>query len=208
MYKGVSFFRALLLVLTLTWSMAGGTARAADGQQAAILIFYGSLAVAQSQALKASANYYQAIGMGQRGQEMLRLASDLESGSLGGGDGVKTFSQVSSRLESDILELQAIGAMPTAKQKELAGKARQQFTLARVAMIAAIASGTKAALDSEGNTLQKLVLGVAFAAQAALVLKSLDRVSSAAKAYETFDLGASNGFQPVSKQALSALSAL
>ena len=192
MRKGMSFFRALLLALTLTWSMAGGTARAADGQQAAILIFYGSLAVAQSQALKASANYYQAIGMGQRGQEMLRLASDLES----------------SRLESDILELQAIGAMPTAKPKELAGKARQQFTLARVAMIAAIASGTKAALDSEGNTLQKLVLGVAFAAQAALVRKSLDGVSSAAKAYETFDLGASNGFQPVSKQALSALSAL
>lgn len=195
----------LAAILVLGSALAASPAQA---QQTALVVFYGSLAVAQSKSLKASANYYQAIGMGARSQEMMRLANDLESGSLGGEDGVKTFAQVSERLEGEILELQAVGAMPTARQKELAAKAREQFAVARVAMVAAIVSGTKVALDTEGKALQKILVGVVLAAQAAEVLNAMDRVSKAAKAYETFELGESNGFQVVSKEALPAFAAL
>lgn len=205
--RTVRSLRGGLLALALAVAPAM-TPTVASAQEAALVIFYGSLKVAQSQALNAAANYYQAIGMGQRGQEMLRLASDLEQGTLGGADGVKAFSQVSERLEGDILELQAVGAAPTAQQKELARKARQQFTVARVAMVAAVASGAKVAIDAEGNAMQKILLGVILAAQAAEVLQALDRVSGAAKAYETFELGESNGFQVVSKEALPAFAAL
>ena len=192
-------------LLVLPFILVATPARA---DETALIVFYGSLQIAQSQALKASSNYYKAIGMGARGQDMLRLAADFEHGSLGGADGVKTFAQVSDRMESDILELQAVGALPTAQQKALADQARQQMAVAKTSMVVAIAAGTKAALDVEGDTLKKILLGVLLAAEAAKVLESINQVSAAAKAYQTFELGGSNGFQVVSKECQPAFAAL
>lgn len=199
--------RLLLALLLLVPAALAATPVKAD-QSTTLLIFYGSLKVAQIQSLQATANYYEAIGMGSRGQEMMRLASDFQSGSLGGADGVKTFAQCSQRMEADILELQAIGAAPTAQQLALAKKAGQQFAIAKVAMVAAIVSGTKLALDSDGNAMQKIMIALLIGAEAAQVLTSINRVSAAATAYRTFELGGSNGFQSVSKEAQPAFASL
>lgn len=200
--------RRLILTVLFIAPLALISTPAKADQQTTLLVFYGSLKVAQVGALKASANYYKAIGMGARGQEMMRLAADFESGSLGGANGVKTFAQCSERMEADILELQAIGAAPTAQQLALAKTASQQFAVAKVAMVAAIASGIKLALDSEGNGLQKILIGALVAGEASKVMKSINQVSKAARAYRTFELGKSNGFQSVSKEAMPALASL
>lgn len=165
-----------------------------------LLVFYASIKIAQSQAMKAAANYYEAIGMGQQAQQFTRLAADFESGSLGGENGVKTFTQASANLENDIYELQALGVYPDARQREMAKKANQQFTVAKIALVAAIASGTLTALNGDGGMLEKIMLGAIIAAEASKVSGAMKSVSRAAKAYRNFQIGANNGFQVVSKE--------
>lgn len=180
----------------------------AGGQETALIVFYGALKVSQSQAIKAAANYYDAVGFGAQAQKYNRLADDFSRGTLGGADGVKTFTQASAALQSDIYELQAYGAVPNARQRELAEKADGQFAVAKVAMLAAVVSGTVAALNCDCNTLEKIVIGVVLAAQASTVTESLTQVMEAAKAYRTLELGNSNGFQEVSKQGEVLLASL
>ena len=187
-----AFFAAIPLFFTATPAKAAG--------EAELLIFYGAIKLSQSQALKATANYYQAIGMGAKAQEATRLADDLANGTLGGGAGMQAFVQSNEAVERDIYELQALGAYPTARQKELAKKARQQLGTAKAALIVAIAVGTKGVLDSGGNTFQKILLGGIVAVEAGKVMSSIKRVSRAAKAYNNSQLGGSNGFQVVSAE--------
>jgi len=170
----------------------------ADGE--ALVIFYASLKIAQSQAMKAAANYYQAIDMGQQAQQYNSLASAIESGSLGGENGVKTFIQASANLENDIYEMQAMGVYPDARQRELAKKANKQFAMAKIALVAAIASGTYTALNSGGNMFEKILLGAIIATEAGKISSSLKSVSRAAKAYRNLQIGGSNGFRVASKE--------
>lgn len=78
-----AFFAAIPLFCTATPAKAAG--------EAELLIFYGAIKLSQSQALKATANYYQAIGMGAKAQEATRLADDLANGTLSGGAGMQAY---------------------------------------------------------------------------------------------------------------------
>lgn len=173
-----------------------------------LIIFYGALKVSQSQAMKATANYYEAIGMGAKAQQFTNLANGFAGGSLGGSEGIETFVQSSAAVERDIYELQALGAYPTARQQELAKKARDQLGVARLALVVAIAAGTKGVLECDCNTFKKLMLGALAAAEASKVVSALDRVSKAAKAYNNVQLGGANGFQIVSSEAKSQFAKL
>ncbi len=197
-----------LSLLIASPALAYAAPAKAGGQEAALIVFYGALKISQSQAIKAAANYYDAIGFGAQAQKYNRLADDFSSGTLGGADGVKTFTQASAALQSDIYELQAYGAVPNARQRELAEKADGQFAVAKVAMMAAAVSGTLAALNCDCNTLEKIVIGVMLAAQASTVTDSLTQVMEASKAYKTLELGGSNGFQEVSKEGEVLLASL
>ena len=42
----------------------------AGGQETALIVFYGALKVSQSQAIKAAANYYDAVGFGAQAQQI------------------------------------------------------------------------------------------------------------------------------------------
>ncbi|OXE37473.1 MAG: hypothetical protein CGW95_01320 [Phenylobacterium zucineum] len=198
----------ILSLLIASPALAYAAPARAGGQETALIIFYGALKVSQSQAIMAAANYYDAVGFGAQAQKYNRLANDFSSGTLGGADSVKTFTQASAALQNDIYELQAYGAVPNAHQKELAEKADGQFAVAKVAMLAAVASGTAAALNCDCNTLEKIVIGVALAIQANTVVESLNRVMEAARAYRTLELGDSNGFQEVSKEGEALLASL
>jgi len=205
-------FRAhviLLVAAPLIALSVPKVARAADnGQAVAIVIFYGALAISQSQAMQAASHYYDAIGMDQQAQQYLRLANDFKSGTLGGEDGVKTFAQANANLASDILELQAIGAFPNARQLELAKKADSEFTAAKIAMTAAIVSGTATVLQGKQSLFEKIALGIVMGAQGYKVNQSLEEVSKASQAYRNLELGAANGFQIISKEALPAFAQL
>jgi hypothetical protein len=197
-----------LAILIASPALAYAAPARAGGQEAALVIFYGALKVSQSQAIKAAANYYDAVGFGAQAQKYNRLADDFSSGTLGGADGVKTFTQASAALQSDIYELQAYGAVPNARQRELAEKADGQFAVAKVAMLAAVVSGTFAALNCDCNALEKIMIGIVLAAQASTVTGSLTQVMEASKAYKTLELGGSNGFQEVSKEGELLLASL
>lgn len=190
-----AFFLAISLIFVATPARASG--------EAELVIFYGALKLSQSQAMKATANYYDAIGMGSKAQRYTNLANGFAGGSLGGSEGIETFVQSSAAVERDIYELQALGAYPTARQKELAKKAREQLGVARLAIVVAIAAGTKGVLECDCNTLKKIMLAALAAAEAGKVLSALDRVSKASKAYDNFRLGGANGFQVVSSEAKS-----
>ena len=197
-----------LAILIASPALAYAAPAKAGGQEAALIIFYGALKVSQSQAIKAAANYYDAVGFGAQAQKYNRLADDFSSGTLGGADGVKTFTQASAALQSDIYELQAYGAVPNARQRDLAEKADSQFAVAKVAMLAAVVSGTLAALNCDCNALEKIMIGIVLAAQASTVTQSLTQVMEASKAYKTLELGGSNGFQEVSKEGELLLASL
>lgn len=207
-----SFWRRLrilaLSLLIASPALAYAAPARAGGQETALIIFYGALMVSQSQAIKAAANYYDAVGFEAQAQKYNRLADDFSSGTLGGADGVKTFTQASVALQSDIYELQAYGAVPNARQKELAEKANGQFAVAKVALLAAVASGTAAALTCDCNTIEKILIGVLLAAQASTVTESLTQVMRAANDYKTLELGGSNGFQEVSKEGEALMASL
>lgn len=193
MYVLRSVMVALMVVLTLNAKPAR-----ADGE-GALLGFYAAIKIAQIQAMKATANYYEAIGMGARAQQLTRLAADFESGSMGGEEGTKVFVQCSTSVEQDINELMAAGAYPTEQQRQLAKKAKQQVATAKVALAGAVAAGILAVVQS-GGWVEKLLAGAIVAAEASKVKKAFKSVSRAAKAYDLFQLGGSNGFQEVSKE--------
>lgn len=190
-----ALFTAISLFFVATPARASG--------EVELVVFYGALKLSQSQAMKATANYYQAIGMGAKAQQYTNLANGFAGGSLGGSEGIETFVQSSAAVERDIYELQALGAYPTARQKELAKKAREQLGVARVALFVAIAAGTKGVLQCDCNALRKILLAALAAAEAGKVISALDRVSKASKAYDNFQLGGANGFQVVSSEAKS-----
>ena len=173
-------------------------AKAQEG--AALAIFFGALSLTQSQGLSAAANYYDAIGMGREAQQYNRLAGDFKSGSLGGQGGVDTFIQANARLANDIYELQAAGAYPTARQRELAKRADEQLMVAKLAMVAAAASGVFAAVNSSGGTFEKIILGISLAAIGYKVGESIGNVIKASDAYRDFELGSASGFQVASKE--------
>jgi hypothetical protein len=197
-----------LSLLIASPALAYAAPAKAGGQETALIVFYGALKISQSQAIKAAANYYDAVGFGAQAQRYNRLADDFSSGTLGGADGVKTFTQASAALQSDIYELQAYGAVPNARQRELAEKADGQFAVAKVAMLAAVVSGTFAALNCDCNALEKIMIGIVLATQASTVTGSLTQVMEASKAYRTLELGGSNGFQEVSKEGELLLASL
>ena len=195
----------------LFMTAAPQTALASNGnntQAAAFVIFYGTLKISQYQALHAASDYYEAIGMSQQAQQYLRLADDFQKGTLGGEDGIKTFTQANVNLANDIYELQAAGALPNAQQLQLAKRAEGEFSTAKLAMAAAIVSGIVAATQGNGNLFEKILITATLTTQAAHVNGALDNVSKAAEAYRTFELGGANGFQVVSKEALPAFAQL
>ncbi len=194
-----SRFRTILPCVAVL-SLAITAPSMASANDSALVIFGAAIRISQAQAMKAGADYYAAIGMGQQAQQYERLANDFSSGSLGGEGGVKTFVQANLALSSDISELQAAGALPTAQERALAGKAEEEFAVAKTAMVAAVASGIYAAVDSEGSVLQKIILTATLASIALRVNQSLDTVSQVSRAYRNFELGAANGFQDVSKE--------
>ena len=186
----------VFVAIPLCFSMA--PAKAQEG--AALGIFFGALSLAQSQVVSAEANYYDAIGMGKEAQQYNRLAQDFKSGSLGGQGGVDTFTQVNARLANDIYELQAAGAYPTVRQRELAKRADEQLLIAKLAIVAAAASGAFAAVNSNGSVLEKILLGVSLAAIGIKVGNSVGDVIEASNAYRDFELGSASGFQTASKE--------
>jgi hypothetical protein len=176
------------------------SAPAARADDAAIGIFLASVAVAQAEAMRAQANYYEAIGYAQKAQDTLKIAEGYKNGSFGGNEGVNTFVATSAALTNDIYQLEAIGAPLDAAQRQKAKKAKQQLVVAKVAFIAALASGTVMVLKSDGNFLQKLALGAVVGVTVAKLSKSMKEVSRAAKAFGTISLGRTGGFQIVSKE--------
>ncbi|HWU02557.1 MAG TPA: hypothetical protein VN222_07470, partial [Novosphingobium sp.] len=81
-------------------------------------------------------------------------------------------------------------------------KARGQLAVAKVALVAAVAVGTKTVVSSEGNMFVKIAMGALVGAEAAKVIGALNRVNQAANAYKSYQLGGANGFQVASKEAL------
>ena len=75
-------------------------------------------------------------------------------------------------------------------------------------MLAAVVSGTFAALNCDCNALEKIMISIVPAAQASTVTQSLTQVMEASKAYKTLELGGSNGFQEVSKEGELVLASL
>jgi len=192
------FRRAFAALLALPLIMMAQPAKA--GGALDVALFYTAINVSQAKALQASADYYEAIGMSAQAQNFNRLAADMRSGSLGGADGVKTFVRCSEAVGRDIQELEAAGVYPTARQVELAKKARGELNVAKVALVASVALGTKAVLDSEGNVFAKVALGVLIAAEASRVLSAIRQVNQVADGYRAFQLGAATGFQVASRE--------
>lgn len=188
-------FLAALFALPMLVAPSAAKAQSAAG----ILIFYGAIKLSEAQAVRATANYYEAIGMSAQAQKYTRLAADFQSGSLGGSDGIKAFVQCSNSVERDISELQAAGVYPTERQKELVKKARAQLTTAKVALGAAVVAGTATVLNSGDNMFVKIAMGVIMAAESAKVLGAIKRVHEVAHTYDSYQLGGSNGFQIASK---------
>jgi hypothetical protein len=196
------------------WAGLAGLVMLAVAQPAAaqtgmgVAVFYTTIRFSEAEALAATAAYYEAIGMSARAQRFTRLAADFRSGSLGGADGVKTFVQCSDAVGRDIQELQSAGIVPNARQAELAKAAKGKLTAAKISLVAAVALGTKTVLDAEGNMFAKMALGVMLGAEAARVVGAIRKVDEVADQYRAFQLGASNGFQTVSREAMPQFAAL
>jgi len=173
-----------------------------------VAVFYTTIRFSEAEALQATATYYEAIGMSARAQKFTRLAADFRSGSLGGADGVKTFVQCSDAVGRDIQDLQSAGIMPTARQAELAKSAKGKLTAAKISLVAAVALGTKTVLDAEGNMFAKIALGVMLGLEAAKVVGAIRKVDQVADDYRAFQLGATNGFQMVSREAQTQFATL
>jgi len=69
-----------LSLLIASPALAYAAPARAGGQETALIIFYGALKVSQSQAIKAAANYYDAVGFGAQAQKYNRLAEALRQG--------------------------------------------------------------------------------------------------------------------------------
>ena len=148
-------------------------AQPARANEAALGVFLASVAVAQAEAMRAEANYYEAIGYAQKAQDVLKLADGYKNGTFGGDEGVNTFVATSDALTNDINQLEASGAPLDAAQRQKAKKAKQQLAVAKVAFIAALASGAVMVLKSDGNFMQKLALGAVVGVTVAKLSKSM-----------------------------------
>jgi len=190
-------FRIFTVFMAIPMLMAAKPARADD---AAVAIFISSVAIAQSEAIRAQANYYEAIGYGQKAQGLLKLADGYKNGSFGGNESVDTFVSTSAMVADDINQLVVLGAPLDNMQRQKAKKAKQQLTVAKIAFVAALASGVTMVLQSKGNFLEKLALGAAVGVTVAKLSGSMKQVNRAANAFGTLSVGRGGGFQLVSKE--------
>lgn len=176
------------------------SAPAARADDTAIAVFLASVAVAQAEAVRAQASFYDAIGYAQQAQKTMKIADGFKNGSFGGNEGISTFTATSAALTNDIYDLEARGVPLDEQQRLKVKKAKKQLAVAKVAFVAALASGTIMVLKSDGNFIQKLALGAAVGVVVAKLSKSMKEVSRAAKAFGTVSLGRSGGFKMVSKE--------
>ena len=176
------------------------SAAPAYADDAAMAIFFTSVAVAQAETVKAQANFYDAIGYGAKAQQYTSLANSFKNGSFGGNEGVKTFVSAGDGLVNDIAELDYYGAPLDAAQREKARAAANQLEVAKVALVAALASGVVTVVHSKGGTLEKILLGAEVAIIVGQLSASINRASKAASSLTTLQIGKSGGFQPLSKE--------
>ena len=188
------FFASLLAVPALF------SAAPAYADDAAMAIFFTSVAVAQAETVKAQANFYDAIGYGAKAQQYTSLANSFKNGSFGGDEGVKTFVSAGDGLVNDISELNYYGAPLDAAQREKARTAVKQLGVAKVAFVAALASGVVAVVNSKGDTFKKILLGAGVAIIVGQLSGSISQASKAASSLTTLQVGKSTGFQPLSKE--------
>ncbi|MEI6486799.1 MAG: hypothetical protein WCO11_11095 [Sphingomonadales bacterium] len=191
MITGQSFKAILVCAALLTSTVA----RAND---VATVAFFAALKIAQVQAMRATADYYQAIGVGVEAQQTTGLANRLENGGLGGDDSVQAFQASALGLKARIDDYRARGKIPTAQQLELARKAKAKLDSADVALGAAIAAGIVAAIDG-GNFLEKLAKTAIFTGIALKMTEPFGAARDAARQYTELKLSGESGFQEVSK---------
>lgn len=200
MYRNVTATILFAIAFMLTPSVA----RAND---TALAIFLGALKVSQVQAMRATADYYDAIGFGAEAQATSGLANRLESGSLGGDDAIQAFQTSTIALKARIDDYRARGRVPTMQQLELARKAKAKLDSANVALGVAIAAGIVAAVDG-GNFLEKIAKAALFTAIGSSLTKPLGEAREAARLYNELTLSGEPGFQEVSKELQPQFAAL
>ena len=186
------FFKATLacaMLLTPTLTRAN---------EVATVAFLGALKVAQVQAMRATADYYAAIGIGVEAQQTTGLANRLENGGLGGEDSIQAFQSASYGLKARIDDYRARGKIPTAQQLELARKAKAKLDSADVALGVAVAAGIVAAVDG-GNFLEKIAKAAVFTGIALKMTQPFGAARDAARQYTELQLSGETGFQDVSK---------
>ncbi len=186
------FFKATLacaMLLTPTLTRAN---------EVATVAFLGALKVAQVQAMRATADYYAAIGIGVEAQQTTGLANRLENGGLGGEDSVQAFQSAAYGLKARIDDYRARGKIPTAQQLELARKAKAKLDSADVALGVAVAAGIVAAVDG-GNFLEKIAKAAVFTGIALKMTQPFGAARDAARQYTELRLSGETGFQAVSK---------
>lgn len=181
--------------LTCAVLLSPALARAND---VATVAFLGALKVAQVQAMRATADYYQAIGVGVEAQQTTGLANRLENGGLGGDDSIQAFQSAAYGLKARIDDYRARGKIPTAQQLELARKAKAKLDSADVALGVAVAAGIVAAVDG-GNFLEKMAKAAIFTAIALKMTEPFGAARDAARQYTELKLSGESGFQDISK---------
>jgi len=190
-------FKQLSLLIGLAaFFVFPSSARADD---TALGVFYAALKISQVQATRATADYYDALGFGAEAQRTTGLENQLDSGNLGGNEGIDAFSASTGHLVVLIDDLRARGAIPTQLQLERAKAAEAKLDSANAALAIAVVAGTVAALDG-GNLLEKIAKGALLAAAAAKMTEPLGEARRAARAYNNLTLSGEPGFLAVSSQ--------
>jgi hypothetical protein len=192
------------MALACTMLLAPAITRA---NEVATVAFLAAIKVAQVQAIRATADYYQAIGVGVEAQQTTGLANRLESGSLGGEDSIQAFQSATNSLKARIDDYRARGKIPTAQQLEMARKAKAKLDTANVALGVAIAAGVIAATNG-GNFLEKLAKAAIFTGIALKMTQPFGAAREAARQYNELKLSGETGFQDVSKGLQPAFSEL
>ena len=195
------FFKAALACAMLL------TPALARANEVATVAFLGALKVAQVQAMRATADYYAAIGVGVEAQQTTGLANRLERGGLGGEDSIQAFQSAADGLKARIDDYRARGKIPTAQQLELARKAKAKLDSADVALGVAVAAGIVAAVDG-GNFLEKIAKAAVFTGIALKMTQPFGAARDAARQYTELRLSGETGFQDVSKGLQPAFSDL
>ena len=167
--------------------------------EVATVAFLGALKVAQVQAMRATADYYAAIGVGVEAQQTTGLANRLETGGLGGEDSIQAFQSAAYGLKARIDDYRARGKIPTAQQLELARKAKAKLDSADVALGVAVAAGVVAAVDG-GNFLEKMAKAAILTGIALKMTEPFGAARDAARQYTELRLSGETGFQVVSTE--------